>query len=130
MRRTFPRIPGSPQATPSVETPAHYAPTLFNGVWLFLSEVVNGNVEPTMSCTLCRMQVQNYINYSNSRRLWTKILDFCGILWGNGGRLGVKDVRRGLLWSDCGAAGGFDSGLRGAVGMNGRRGGMEWRFES
>jgi len=52
-------------------------------------------------------------------------LDFCGILWGNGGRLGVKDVRRGLLRSDCGVAGGFDSGLRGVVGMNGRRGGMK-----
>ncbi len=29
MRRTFLRIPGSPQATPVVETSAHYAPTLF-----------------------------------------------------------------------------------------------------
>ena len=29
MRRPFLRIPGSPQATPVVETPAHYAPTLF-----------------------------------------------------------------------------------------------------
>ena len=29
MRRPFPRIPSSPQATPVVETPAHYAPTLF-----------------------------------------------------------------------------------------------------
>ena len=37
----------------------------------------------------------------------------------------MKDVRRGLLRSDCGVTGGFDSGLRGAVGMNGRRGGME-----
>ena len=53
MRRQFLRIPGSPQATPSVETPAHSAPTLFNGVWLFLSEVVIGNVEPTMSCVSC-----------------------------------------------------------------------------
>ena len=29
MRRPFLRIPGSPQATPVVETPAQYAPTLF-----------------------------------------------------------------------------------------------------
>ena len=29
MRRPFLRIPGSPQATPVVETPAYYAPTLF-----------------------------------------------------------------------------------------------------
>jgi len=28
MRRTFPRIPSSPQATTTVETPAHYALTL------------------------------------------------------------------------------------------------------
>lgn len=28
MRRTFLRIPGSPQATTTVETPAHYALTL------------------------------------------------------------------------------------------------------
>ena len=41
------------------------------------------------------------------------------------GDWGVKDVCRGLLWSDCGVAGGFVCGLRGARGMNGRRGGME-----
>jgi len=29
MHRLFLHIPGSPQATPVVETPAHYAPTLF-----------------------------------------------------------------------------------------------------
>ena len=28
MRRTFLRIPGSPQAIATVETPAHYTPTL------------------------------------------------------------------------------------------------------
>lgn len=49
MRRTFPRIPSSPQATTTVETPAHYALRSFVVVWLFLSEVVMGNVEPNMS---------------------------------------------------------------------------------
>ena len=48
MRRLFPRTSGSPQATPIVETPAHYAPTLFWSLAL-LSEVVIGSVEPTMS---------------------------------------------------------------------------------
>jgi len=48
MRRPFPRTSGSPQATPIVETPAHYAPTLFWSLAL-LSEVVIGSVEPTMS---------------------------------------------------------------------------------
>ena len=43
MRRPFLRIPGSPQAIATVETPAHYAPTLFVAIWLLLSEVVNGN---------------------------------------------------------------------------------------
>ena len=47
MRRPFPRTSGSPQAIATVETPAHYAPTLmlqFGSV----SEVVIGSVEPTM----------------------------------------------------------------------------------
>ena len=48
MRRTFPRTSGSPQAPAIVETPAHYAPTLFWSLAL-LSEVVIGSVEPTMS---------------------------------------------------------------------------------
>lgn len=72
MRRQFLRIPGSPQATPSVETPAHCAPTLFNGVWLFLSEVVIGNVEPTMS--LCPAQSEHGCKF-------TKFLQIIG---GNG----------------------------------------------
>lgn len=37
----------------------------------------------------------------------------------------MKDVRLGTFGGDCGVAGRFDSGLRGAVGMNWRRGGME-----
>lgn len=49
MRRPFPRTSGSPQAPAIVETPAHYAPTLFCRLAL-LSEVVIGSVEPTMSC--------------------------------------------------------------------------------
>ena len=49
MRRPFPRIPGSPQATTTVETPAHYALTLICCSFALLSEVVIGNVEPTMS---------------------------------------------------------------------------------
>ena len=48
MRRTFLRTSGSPQAPATVETPAHYAPTLFCRLAL-LSEVVIGSVEPTMS---------------------------------------------------------------------------------
>jgi hypothetical protein len=43
MRRPFPRIPGSPQATPIAETPAQYALALFWSLAL-LFEVVNGNV--------------------------------------------------------------------------------------
>ena len=52
MRRSFPRTPSSPQASVTVETPAHYAPTplLLIGS---LSEVVIGSVEPTMSCVSC-----------------------------------------------------------------------------
>ena len=49
MRRPFLRTSGSPQAPAIVETPAHYAPTLFCRLAL-LSEVVIGSVEPTMSC--------------------------------------------------------------------------------
>lgn len=48
MRRPFPRTSGSPQAPAIVETPAHYAPTLFCRLTP-LSEVVIGSVEPTMS---------------------------------------------------------------------------------
>lgn len=59
MRRTFLRIRGSPQASTTVETPAHYAPTLFNGVWFFLSEVVIGNVEPIMSCASYETQCKD-----------------------------------------------------------------------
>ena len=36
MRRTFPRTSGSPQAPAIVETPAHYAPTLFLQVSSFV----------------------------------------------------------------------------------------------
>ena len=56
MRRPFPRTSGSPQATPIVETPAHYAPTLFWSLAL-LSEVVIGSVEPTMSCSEERCKI-------------------------------------------------------------------------
>ena len=45
--------------------------------------------------------------------------------WGNGGRLRVKDMRRMPLWADCWASVRFANGLCGAVGMNGRRGGIE-----
>lgn len=49
MRRTFLRTPGSPQASVTVETPAHYARTLLLQIGS-LSEVVIGSVEPNMSC--------------------------------------------------------------------------------
>ena len=49
MRRPFLRTSGSPQAPAIVETPAHYALTLFCRL-APLSEVVIGSVEPTMSC--------------------------------------------------------------------------------
>ena len=49
MRRSFLRTSGSPQAIATVETPAHYALTLFCRL-APLSEVVIGSVEPTMSC--------------------------------------------------------------------------------
>ena len=58
MRRPFPRTSGSPQATPIVETPAHYAPTLFWSLAL-LSEVVIGSVEPTMSCVSCETRCKD-----------------------------------------------------------------------
>ena len=48
MRRPFPRTSGSPQTPATVETPAHYAPTLFCRL-APMSEVVIGSVEPTMS---------------------------------------------------------------------------------
>ena len=53
MRRTFPRTSGSPQAPAIVETPAHYAPTLFCRLAL-LSEVVIGSVEPNMCMFLTK----------------------------------------------------------------------------
>ena len=53
MRRPFLRTSGSPQAPAIVETPAHYAPTLFCRLAL-LSEVVIGSVEPTMSVSLAK----------------------------------------------------------------------------
>ena len=84
MRRQFLRIPGSPQATPFVETPAHSAPTLFNGVWLFLSEVVIGNVEPTMFlCPYTGTRLQIYEISTNNRREWTKKLNLAR-KWLNG----------------------------------------------
>ena len=49
MRRPFLRTSGSPQAPAIVETPAHYALTLFCRL-APLSEVVIGSVEPIMSC--------------------------------------------------------------------------------
>ena len=57
MRRLFPRTSGSPQATPIVEKPAHYAPTLFWSLAL-LSEVVIGSVEPSMSYVSCETQCE------------------------------------------------------------------------
>lgn len=66
MRRQFLRTSGSPQAPAIVETPAHYAPTLFCRLAL-LSEVVIGSVEPTMSCTPFGMQVQRYAILTNKR---------------------------------------------------------------
>ena len=49
MRRPFPRTPGSPQASVTVETPAHrYADALVTE-GLHFSEVVIGSVEPIMS---------------------------------------------------------------------------------
>ena len=64
MRRPFPRTSGSPQATPIVETPAHYAPTLFWSLAL-LSEVVIGSVEPTMSSASKRNTMQKYTFFFN-----------------------------------------------------------------
>ena len=58
MRRTFPRTPGSPQASVTVETPAHrYADALVTE-GLHFSEVVIGSVEPNMSLFL--RTLQNY----------------------------------------------------------------------
>jgi hypothetical protein len=47
MRRPFLRTSGSPQAPAIVETPTHYAPTLFCRL-APLFEVVIGSVEPTI----------------------------------------------------------------------------------
>ena len=48
MRRPFPRTPGSPQASVTVETPAHrYADALVTD-GLHFSEVVIGSVETNM----------------------------------------------------------------------------------
>ena len=49
MRRPFPRTPGSPQAIATVETPAHKCAVALVAIWLYLSEVVIGSVEPIMS---------------------------------------------------------------------------------
>ena len=70
MRRTFPRIPSSPQATPTVETPAHYAPTpLWSLALLF--EVVNGNVRAQyVFCS--EEQLQRYKKNPLSYHLYRK----------------------------------------------------------
>lgn len=59
MRRTFPRIPSSPQATTTAETPAHYAPTPFVVVG---SSFRGGDWEcQSLICPiLFRVQVQRY----------------------------------------------------------------------
>ncbi len=44
MRRTFLRIPGSPQAIATVETPTHRCADALVAIWLVFSEVVIGNV--------------------------------------------------------------------------------------
>lgn len=66
MRRSFLRTPGSPQASVTVETPAHYALTLLLLIGSF-SEVVIGSVEPTMSYASIETQLQNYCFYFNSQ---------------------------------------------------------------
>ena len=45
--------------------------------------------EPTMSCVSFETRLQNYTINFNLRRLWTKMLDFCGFQWGNSGRFFV-----------------------------------------
>ena len=62
MRRQFLRTSSSPQAPAIVETPAHYAPTLFCRL-APLSEVVIGSVEPTMSCISYENTMQKYTKY-------------------------------------------------------------------
>ena len=52
-------------------------------------------------------------------------IGFLGNSIGKWWEIGGERLRRGLLWSDCGVVWRFDSGLRGAVGMNWRRGGVE-----
>ena len=79
MRRPFPRTSGSPQATPIVETPAHYAPTLFWSLAL-LSEVVIGSVEPTMSCVSCETRCKNSQTSPHCYRLICKSAKFYVIL--------------------------------------------------
>ena len=49
MRRPFPRTPGSPQATVTVETPAHRCADALVTDELHFSGVVIGSVEPIMS---------------------------------------------------------------------------------
>ena len=58
MRRSFLRTPSSPQASVTVETPAHYAPTPLLLIGSF-SEVVIGSVEPIMSCASFETRCKN-----------------------------------------------------------------------
>ena len=63
MRRTFPRIPGSPQAPAIVETPTHNAPTLFCRLAPF---VRGGEWEcQSLICLLFRRTLQNYTYFFN-----------------------------------------------------------------
>ena len=77
MRRLFLRTSGSPQATPIVETPAHYAPTLFSE---FGSHVRGGDWKCRAYYVLCLIgnTVQIYEKSSNNERKREKRLGFCG----------------------------------------------------
>ena len=79
MCRPFPRTSGSPQAPAIVETPAHYAPTLFCRLG---SLVRGGDWKCRAYYVLCllRNTVQIYENTSNIPKKKDKNLRFYGFL--------------------------------------------------
>ena len=104
MRRPFLRIPGSPQASTTVETPAHYALTLLLLIGSF-SEVVIGSVEPTMyyvsSETLCKYTKKNTMKNEKDGKKCKKRDSFSKDIKGNRGKgTGKQGARRHVTGSE------------------------------
>jgi len=93
MRRTFLRIPSSPQATPFVETPAHYTPTLFME---FGSYIQGGEWEcQSPICLLIKSRGKDTNNIGNNKEFQGEIEKYASrlvILCSTRCKLMLRDV--------------------------------------